>query len=147
MRTPLGTVLASKGRDVHSVGPKASVLEAVELMNEKHIGAVLVLDDGRPVGMFTERDVLTQIVPKRLDPAGTPVVDVMIRDILVVGPETTIEEAMAIFTEKRCRHLPVMEGDELLGLISSGDVTRWISDRQHAEIQDLIRYIRDGYFS
>lgn len=147
MRTPLGTILANKGRDIHSVGPKATVLEAIELMNEKNIGAVLVLDDGRPVGMFTERDVLTHVIPKGVDPAKTPLADVMTRDIMVVGPDTTIEAAMAIFTEKRCRHLPLMEGDELVGLVSSGDVTRWISDKQHAEIQDLIRYIRDGYFS
>jgi CBS domain-containing protein len=147
MRSPLKTILADKGRKIHSVGREASVLQAVQLMNDEHIGAVLVLAGGRPAGIFTERDVLVEIVAKGRNPAETPLAEVMTRELVVVGSETTVEEAMAVCTEKRCRHLPVMEGDELVGLISAGDLTRWVSSKQSAEIQDLIRYIRDGYFS
>jgi CBS domain-containing protein len=111
-------------------------------MNDNRIGGLLVLSGGAPVGIFTERDVLVRVVAEGRDPEGTLVGEVMSANLAVVGPDTTVEEAMAICTDKRCRHLPVMDGDELLGLISSGDLTLWVTKIQSAEIQDLVRYIR-----
>ena len=142
MRTPLRVLLDTKGHAVHSVGPEESVRRAVQIMNDNHIGALLVLSGGAPTGIFTERDVLSRVVAEGRDPAETRVEEVMTADVGVVGPGTTVQEAMTICTEKRCRHLPVMEGDELLGLISSGDLTLWITKAQSAEISDLVRYIR-----
>lgn len=142
MRSPLRAVLDKKGHEVHSVGPEVSVSRAVKIMHDEHIGALLVVSGSAPVGMFTERDVLVRVVAEGRDPADTPIGEVMSADLAVVGPNTTVEEAMAICTDKRCRHLPVMEGDELLGLISSGDLTLWVTKIQSAEIKDLVRYIR-----
>jgi CBS domain-containing protein len=142
MRSPLRAVLDKKGHEVHSVGPEEPVRRAVQIMNDSGIGALLVLSGGSPIGIFTERDVLRRVVAEGRDPDQTRVGEVMTGDLAVVGPATTVEEAMAICTEKRCRHLPVMEGDELLGLVSSGDLTLWVTKVQSAEIQDLVRYIR-----
>lgn len=145
MRSRLAAILEKKGREVHSIDPEVTVSEAVKAMNDHHIGALLVVAGGRPAGMFTERDVLVRVVAADRDPATTSVAEVMTRDLLVVGSETTVEEAMAVCTQKRCRHLPVMEGDEVLGMISNGDLSRWVSESQGTEIKELFRYIRGEY--
>jgi CBS domain-containing protein len=145
MRSRLAAILEKKGREVHSIDPEVTVSEAVKAMNDHHIGALLVVAGGRPAGMFTERDVLVRVVAADRDPATTSVAEVMTRDLLVVGSETTVEEAMAVCTQKRCRHLPVMEGDEVLGMISNGDLSRWVSESQGTEIKELVRYIRGEY--
>ena len=145
MRSRLTAILEKKGREVHSVGPEVTVSEAVKAMNDHHIGALLVVVAGRPAGMFTERDVLVRVVAVDRNPATTLVAEVMTRDLVVVGPETTVEEAMAVCTQKRCRHLPVMEDDEVLGMISNGDLSRWVSESQGTEIQELVRYIKGEY--
>jgi CBS domain-containing protein len=145
MHTPLKVLLEEKGSLVHKIGPDATVLDAVGLMNDKRVGALLVEDARRPVGIFTERDILQRVVASGQNPAETPVARVMTSDLVVVGPETTVREAMAICTEKRYRHLPVMEGEELVGMISSGDLTRWVTKSQSSEIQHLLRYITGRY--
>ncbi len=145
MEHQLMAVLEHKGATVHSVNPEATVLEAVQRMNELGIGALLVVDGERPVGMFTERDVLRRVVDAPGEASGTPVADVMSRELVVVHPEMTVEEAMAVMTEKRCRHLPVLEGERLAGMVSIGDLTRWVSRRQASHIQDLVNYITGKY--
>ena len=145
MLNQLRQVLAEKGGTVHSVPPDATVLDAVREMNRLRVGCVVVMEGDRLVGIFTERDVLTRVVDGGRDPASTPVAEVMSREVVCVGPEITVQQAMAVITEKRCRHLPVMEGDRLVGLVSIGDLTRWVTRHQRFHIQDLVNYITGKY--
>ncbi len=145
MQTRLGVLLRRKGPEVHAVSPTATVLDAVEAMNRERVGALVVRDGEALVGMFTERDVLTRVVASGRDPAATPVGTVMTRDLVTVGPEITVEQAMAVITERRCRHLPVVEGGRLVGLLSSGDLTRWVTRNQAWHIEDLVNYITGKY--
>jgi CBS domain-containing protein len=145
MQTKLSILLQNKGSSVHSVAPTASVLEAVQKMNQERIGALLVRDHGQVVGIFTERDVLCRVVDEGRDPGTTRVAQVMTNDVVTVGPEISVEEAMAVVTDKRCRHLPVMDDDDLLGLISIGDLTRWVARNQAHHIRDLVNYITGRY--
>lgn len=145
MQTPLKVLLEEKGSLVHKINPEATVLDAVAVMNEKKVGALLVEEASRPVGIFTERDILRRVVTSSFKPEATPVAKVMTSDLCVVGPETTVKEAMAICTKNRYRHLPVMDGEELVGLISSGDLTRWVTKSQSTEIEHLLRYVSGQY--
>ncbi len=144
LATRLSTILAEKGNAVYTVASGATVLEAVREMNEKGIGALLVVDGNAPVGIFTERDVLRRIVDSGVDARTTRVTDVMTRDLHVVNSETTIEEAMTVMTHRRFRHLPVVDGATLIGLVSIGDLTRWMVRTQEHEIQHLTNYIQGG---
>jgi len=136
------TILEDKGSHVETIGPEATVADAVRRMNELRIGSLLVLEGERVVGMFTERDVLTRIVSDRRDPDGTFIRDVMTSTLITLVPTNTVEEALTIVNEKRIRHLPVMNGDQLVGMISIGDLTRSLIRHQQAEIQDLVGYIK-----
>lgn len=145
MKDTLHTLLERKGHVVHSVAPEMSVLDAVRTMNQERIGAVLVLDGPDLVGIFTERDVLTRIVDQARDPASTRVAEVMTSQPVVVTSTATVNEAMAIVSEKRCRHLPVVEEGRLIGLVSAGDLTHWVTRNQEFHIQDLVKYITRQY--
>ena len=144
MNTPISALLERKGSAVHSVSPTLSVYDAVAEMNRHRIGAIVVLDGARLVGIFTERDVLRRVVGAGLDPQRALVADVMSAGVITIAPEATVEQAMNIFTEKRCRHLPVLNGGTLLGVISIGDVTRWMADTNRAEAEHLRNYITGG---
>jgi CBS domain-containing protein len=141
----VGKILKEKGSDVFSVTPQATVLEAVEAMSAKQVGAVLVCQDGEPVGIFSERDLMTRVILDRRDPKSTRVEDVMSRDIACVEPRTDAAEAMAIMTERRCRHLPVVEGGKITGVVSIGDLVRWESRNHRFEIRMLHDYITGKY--
>lgn len=141
----LHTLLGRKGSVVHTVAPDVTVIEAVRKMNQEHIGAVLVMDGDNLVGIFTERDVLCRVVDDERDAAVTRVVEVMTSQPVVVKSETTVPEAMAIVSEKRCRHLPVVEEGQLVGLVSAGDLTKWVTRHQEFHIQDLVNYITAKY--
>lgn len=145
MNVPVAAILDRKGRTVYSVAPTVSVAEAVAEMNLHRVGSVLVIEGERLVGIFTERDVLRRIVGPGLDPRQVPVDRVMTANPITISPDATIEETMAMFTEKRFRHLPVMAGGRLIGTISSGDITRWISDHHRAEAEHLKNYIAGGF--
>ena len=145
MNAPISAILDRKGRNVFSVLPTISVAEAVAEMNRHRVGSVLVIDEGRLVGIFTERDVLRRVVGAGVDPKTSVVADVMTPGVITISPEATIEETMVLFTEKRCRHLPVVEGGQLVGTISIGDVTRWIADANKAEAEHLKNYITSGF--
>jgi CBS domain-containing protein len=145
MKDPLWMVLEDKGRLIHSVAPDTAVVDAVGTMNSHGVGAVLVMDGDELVGIFTERDVLRRVVTSGLDPAFTPVSKVMTHEVIFVTPTTTVEEAMAVVTEKRCRHLPVQDQGRVAGLISIGDLTRWVTRGQVFELQQLVNYITDRY--
>ncbi len=141
MNQTLGTILKNKTDALYSVPPTAIVKEAVQIMAEAGVGAALVIDRGTLCGMFTERDLMTRVVNEGLDPATTAISQVMTRDIATVSPTVTVGEAMSLCTQKRMRHLPVYEGDTLLGVISAGDLTKAVVDGQQHTIDDLVRYI------
>ncbi|MCE7927507.1 MAG: CBS domain-containing protein [Dehalococcoidia bacterium] len=142
MHGHVSAVLADKGRQVYTVARGESVREAVRHMNDNGVGALLVLDGADPVGIFTERDVLRRVVGVGRDPDNTRVADVMTTDLVVIEPSTPVDQAMAIMTHQRCRHLPVVEEHEVVGLVSIGDLIRWISFNQEVEIQYLVDYIQ-----
>jgi CBS domain-containing protein len=144
MNTPISAILERKGAVVHSVAPTLSVYDAVAEMNRHRIGAIVVLDGTRLVGVFTERDVLRRVVGAGLDPKRALVADVMSPGVITIAPDATIEQTMNIFTEKRCRHLPVVSAGQMRGVISIGDVTRWMADSHRAEAEHLRNYITGG---
>ena len=145
MQTSLRQVLKGKSNVVYSVGPDATVTEAVRTMNANKIGSVLVTDRGWPVGVFSERDVLTRVVDAGRDPTITNIREVMSEPVITVSTDVTVGEALSIINQKRCRHLPVTEGGDIVGMISSGDLTSWIIRDQAVEIGDLVDYIGRRY--
>lgn len=143
MNVAISVLLRRKGGQVFSVSPDVSVLDAVNEMNRHRVGAVVVLSGGAIAGIFTERDVLLRVLGVR-DPRATLVSEVMTREVITVTPAATVEEVAAIFTEKRCRHLPVVDHGRLAGLISIGDISRWVAANDHAEAESLKGYIAGG---
>ena len=141
----MGTVreiLARKGSQVWSVGKEASVLDAALLMNEHRIGALVVLEEGRVAGMFTERDVLRRVVAEQRDPARTRVGEIMTDEVICGTLETSIEEARGAMKNRRIRHLPLVDGDRrLLGLISIGDLNAHEATSQEQTIHLLQEYL------
>jgi CBS domain-containing protein len=142
MSDPISRVLERKGYEVFLIDENETVAHAVARMNEHGIGALLVGTLAAPCGIFSERDVLVRVIGQGRDPAKTVVGDVMSRDLITVRPETTTDEAMALVTEHRCRHLPVLGDSGICGMISSGDVTSWLVHCQRQTIDDLTMYIR-----
>lgn len=146
MNDPLERLLEEKAggqqAKLESVGRETSVMEAIGRMNQRSIGSVLVMEGERLIGIFTERDVLTRVVPHKLDPAKTPVGEVMTRELVTVSPTTTVQEAMMVVTDTRHRHLPVVGGGRVVGLVSMGDLTRWMVKDQQRTIDDLVDYVR-----
>jgi CBS domain-containing protein len=145
MNTALDKVLEQKGRNVYVTSPKQTVLDAVKSMRDKQVGSLIVVEEGKPVGVFTERDVLNRVVAAEVDPSKTTVSEVMTKNVAVVNPDTTVQQAMAIVTGMRYRHLPVLDGDHLEGVVSIGDLTHWLVKKQNSEIESLIRYITGAY--
>lgn len=146
MKEHLSVILKGKGNRVCTVSPTTTVAECIQTMNKENIGAVLIVEnDGQLVGMFTERDILRKLFTKNIDIEATPVSHVMTKQLVYAKPTSTVEEAMATFTEKRFRHLPVMENDKLIGVISIGDITKWMIQKQQDEIKYLSDYISGNY--
>jgi CBS domain-containing protein len=140
-------LLREKGSAVWTITPKATVYAALELMAQKNIGALVVVEDGNVVGVFTERDYARKVVLKGRSSKTTTVAELMITEVLYVSPEDTIENCMALMTDKRLRHLPVMENGQLAGLISIGDIVRAIISDHEFTIRELERYITGGHSS
>jgi CBS domain-containing protein len=134
-------LLQGKGHRVWSVAPETSVYQALELMADKDIGAVLVLEGGRIAGIFSERDYARKIILKGKASRETPVREIMTSNVLFIRPEQSVAECMALMTNKHIRHLPVLAGDELIGMISIGDVVKAIIDEQEFMIEQLENYI------
>lgn len=131
---PLDRLLAGR-KALHRVGPDTPVIACVRTMTAEKIGALLVMEDDRLTGIFTERDALNRVLATGRDPASTRVGDVMTKDPYCVAPTVTVSAAMELISERRFRHLPVVQDDKVVGLLSSGDLTHWlVSDRAgHAE--------------
>jgi CBS domain-containing protein len=139
--TTVKTVLLAKNNAIWSIAPNAFVFDALTLMAEKNIGALLVMQQEQVVGIFSERDYARKIVLKGESSRTTTVKDVMTSGVLIVHPEQSIEECMALMTEKHVRHLPVLEKGELIGLISIGDVVKAIISEHEYTIKQLENYI------
>ncbi len=136
-------ILARKGNAVISVEPGSLVLEAARLMNERGIGSVLVMDEDRLVGIFTERDVLRRVVASGRDPLSTAVREVMTTDLLTCEADTALEQVAATMSGRRIRHLPVLEGARVVGVMTSGDLLAWQLDDQASMIRHLNSYVYD----
>ena len=123
---------------VHSVDPDVSVTECVHQMNEQRIGAMLVMKDDRLLGIFTERDAITRVLGTGLEPSNTKVSAVMSSNPTCITPATTLDEAMAIVSNQRIRHLPVVQDSLVLGMVSAGDLTHWLVEDRAGEIRELV---------
>ena len=134
-------ILRSKGPEVWSMGPDATVYDALKLMADKNVGAVLVMDANRLVGILSERDYARKVILVSKSSKNTPVREIMTQRVVYVRPEQTAEECMALMTDKRVRHLPVLEDDQVIGVISIGDVVKSIISEQGFIIEQLERYI------
>ncbi len=139
--TIVAQVLQAKGYDIWSVTPDTSVYDAIKMMADKEVGALLVLEDEKLVGIISERDYARKVILKGKSSKDTPVREIMTSKVYYVRPEQTIEECMALMTARRIRHLPVLDGDRLIGILSIGDVVKAVIADQEFLIQQLEHYI------
>ena len=140
--TTVRDVLDRKGRNVFAVGPEAPVYRALELMSEKHVGALMVLDDERHlIGVVSERDYARKVALEGKSSKETPVRDIMTTKLFCVTPKEDIEQCMALMTDKSVRHLPVLDGERLDGVISIGDVVKSMLSQQEFIIEQLEHFI------
>ena len=135
-------IIGKKGGEVATVGREDTALHAVEIMNERRIGALVVVSEGKVVGIFTERDLLNRVVAEHLDPTETRVQDAMSTPVACCQLSTKLAEAQSVMTKKRIRHLPVVEGDALVGIVSIGDLMA----RQVTDQQTTIRYLNEHLY-
>ena len=134
-------ILAEKGRGLQRIDADASILEAVEQMVEANVGSLLVTESGEVTGIVTERDYLRRVVVEGRTDRETPVHEIMSSPLIVVTPQTSVDECMALMTNRRIRHLPVVDAGEVAGIVSIGDVVKFQSKQQSFEIQFLHDYI------
>lgn len=135
-------VIAEKGGQVLTVSVQATVREAVREMNDAGVGSLLVLQGEKIAGIFSERDVLRRIVDKGRDPDRTRVAEVMSSPVVTIRPSMPTDEAMQLMTRQRVRHLPVVLEERLVGMISIGDLLRWVGKSQEADIESMADYIK-----
>jgi CBS domain-containing protein len=134
-------LLKAKGEHVWTISSGSTVLEGLELMAKKNIGALLVLDDEQVVGIFTERDYARRVGPERKKPEATRVAEVMTRDLITIDPSQTVNQCMVLMTDNHIRHLPVMDNGRLVGIISVGDVVKDMIEELEFHVDQLTRYI------
>jgi len=137
----IGRILKDKGNAVWSIPSNASALDAVTLMTEKRIGAVLVVDDGKLVGIFSERDFAYKIGCNEKEPREIKISEVMTRDPITINPEQSVNDCMTLMTDKHIRHLPVMDQGQLVGVISIGDVVKDVIDELQFMVEQMEKYI------
>ena len=135
-------LLREKGRDVWTIHADACVIDALRLMAAKEIGALMVMEGGQLTGVISERDYARKVVLHGKSSKDTPVREIMTRKVLYVRPEQTVEECMALMTEKHVRHMPVLDGDQMIGVVSIGDVVKSVISEQQFLISHLENYIR-----
>ncbi|NUO76219.1 MAG: CBS domain-containing protein [Lysobacter sp.] len=140
MRT-VRQLLEAKASEVFAIGPDAPVIDAIRLMAEKRIGAVLVMEGSRLAGILSERDYARKIVLQGRSSADTPVRDIMTADVVSVGLDDSAERCMQIVTDRRIRHLPVLHGGQVQGVVSIGDLVKAVIEDQQLELDQLQRYI------
>jgi len=141
MMTTVKQILEAKGGTFHAVRPTDSVFDALSLMAQFDIGCVLVTDSDKLVGIFTERDYARKVILQGRSSADTPVAQIMSSPVVTVGPTDTVQTCMGVMTERKIRHLPVVEGGQVLGMISIGDLVKAVIEDQQQEIAQLQQYI------
>jgi CBS domain-containing protein len=134
-------LLKVKGTDVFSVTPEDSVLHAIEIMATRHVGALLVMNQASLIGIISERDYARKVILKNRSSHDTPVGDIMTSPAVSVTPEETVHQCMQLMTEGRFRHLPVVKGDRVMGMLSIGDLVKAVIQEQSEHIEQLERYI------
>ena len=141
---PISSLLHHKGSTVWSITPEATVFDAIKLMSDKNVGALPVISHGMLTGIFTERDYTRKVALQGKTSKQTLVKEVLSREIVTVMPSDSIEDCMRIMTESRVRHLPVLQGEELVGIVSIGDLVNWTISAQDATIAQMEQYISGG---
>jgi len=137
----IGTILSQKGRQVYSISPVATVFEAIQLMADKNVGALLVTSEEKLVGVISERDYTRKVALKGKSSRETKVMEIISNPVVSATPNHSVEECMRLMTSNRVRHLPILEGDKLVGIVSIGDLVNWIISAQDATIEQLKSYI------
>ena len=140
-------ILQSKGSNIWSIAPQETAYRALQIMADKEIGVLLVIEGETLVGIFSERDYARKVILKGKSSRETSVAELMTREVYYVNPGTTMEECMALMTAKQIRHLPVMENEKLVGIVTLGDVVNQVISDQKVTIQELEKYITGGYGS
>ena len=143
----IGVILNEKPREVFSIAPNQTVFEAIQLLDQKNIGALLVMKGDKLVGMFSERDYTRKITLHGKRSRETQVSEVMSKDLMLTTPHDSIDSCLRLMTDKRIRHLPVMDGSKVIGIISIGDLVKHVIASQSAAIEHLENYISGGYGS
>ena len=138
-------LLAKKGGAVLSVSLEATVQDAIKLMGEKSIGTVLVMEDGKVRGIVSERDFIRKCVAKGLDIKTHKIAEIMTKDVIFVKPEQSVEDCMGLMTHEKIRHLPVLDGEQLVGIISIGDVVKFVLSEKESMIKHYEKYIYEAY--
>lgn len=141
----VGAVLETKGRDVYSISPEATVFEAIQQLAARNIGALLVMEQGQLIGMFSERDYTRKVALQGRSSKETQVREVITGRVVLVTTTTPVAECLRLMTANRIRHLPVVDGETVIGVISIGDLVNFIINAQRATIEQLHSYIAGGY--
>ncbi len=141
----ISAILSQKGGGIFSVSPDASVYDAIAMLDEKNVGAVLVMEGEKLVGMFSERDYTRKVVLRGKRSRETKVAEIMSTDLKVIHPQEGVEASLRLMTDKRIRHLPVLDGEKVVGVISIGDLVKWVISCQSATIAHLENYLHGGY--
>ena len=141
----IGAILGQKSGEIFSVSPGHTVFEAIQLLDQKNVGALLVMEGDKLVGMFSERDYTRKIVLHGKRSRETKVSEIMSTDLKLTHPGEGVEACLRLMTDKRIRHLPVMDGNKVIGIISIGDLVKWVIATQSAAIAHLENYITGGY--
>ena len=144
MTKTIRDILGNKGNDVYTIGSDANVYEALERMAEKNIGALVVMKDGKIVGILSERDYARKVILHGRSSLQTPVDKIMTKEVCYALLSQTVEECLAIITEKRCRHLPVFDGTNMIGMVSIGDLVKASIEEKEFLINQLENYIKAG---
>lgn len=145
LQDTISLVLKSKGEHVYSIEPEATVYQAIEEMAAKGVGALLVISGGKLVGVLSERDYARKVILKGKLSRETPVREIMTAKVISGSPGDTVDECMRVMTDHRIRHLPVVEGDRVVGMLSIGDLVKWIISAHEATIDSLHNYIVGKY--
>jgi len=141
----INAILAQKGDEIFSISPNATVYEAIEMMSNKNVGALLVMEGERLVGMISERDYTRKVFLRGKRSRETSVTEIMSTQLTTTRPQEGVEKCLRLMTDKHIRHLPVLDDDKVVGVISIGDLVKWVISCQSATIAHLENYIHGGY--